>query len=468
MAQDKAQALNYINGVINQLSGLYVNAYSDVLKLIEIRNIIETGNADFTFQGNTTAENKLNDILKTLSGKTENLIRNGITGAWKLGENETKDAILKAFGKEQYSKEVNTTMEQAVKDHRAKGMSASQFYNQKRGGMTLSARVWNLNGNARTEIETIIQNGILQGKSADEISRSIKGYLNEPDKLFRRVRNKDTGALELSKAAKKYHPGQGVYRSSYKNAMRLALTEINMAYRRAEWESYQQNPLIKGYQIRLSNNHTTLIKGVATPFRDICDDLQGEYPKEFLWVGWHPQCRCAMIPITVTREEMKERMIARRDNKLDEWKPKDEITEPPKALNEWMETNRKRIENAKQLPFWYIDNYKLLNIPNVLKPTVIAEPTPNVTHQANESVSVYSKVEKTEEEIRMNRNFETAVCFDKDGNILIDKRGGATSVAFTNDEVAKMKDGILTHNHPGGWRYDEKSLKRIGNSLEIK
>ena len=26
------------------------------------------------------------------------------------------------------------------------------------------------------------------------------------------------------------------------------------------------------------------------PFYDICDELQGIYPKTFKWTGWHPHC----------------------------------------------------------------------------------------------------------------------------------------------------------------------------------
>ena len=59
------------------------------------------------------------------------------------------------------------------------------------------------------------------------LSRDVRRYLRNPDKLFRRVRDKH-GNLRLSKAAKAYHPGRGVYRSSYRNALRLTATENNM------------------------------------------------------------------------------------------------------------------------------------------------------------------------------------------------------------------------------------------------
>ena len=62
--------------------------------------------------------------------------------------------------------------------------------------MNLSTRVWNLTAKAKQELEIIIQNGILEGKSPEEVSRSLRGYLNNPDALYRRVRNKETGELE--------------------------------------------------------------------------------------------------------------------------------------------------------------------------------------------------------------------------------------------------------------------------------
>jgi hypothetical protein len=356
---NRRKLIAYINSLQSALKNVYGNAYTDVFKLTEIKNAIKNGE-DFTWKGNPTAERKLDEQLKLLARQTENIIRNGITGSWKLGTGDAKDKILTAFGKTKYSNEVNATLEQANKEHRVKAMSAHQFANQKQGGLNLSDRVWNLNGNAKKELEIIIQNRILEGKSADDITADITKYLNEPDKLFRRVKNKETGEMELSEAAKKYKPGQGVYRSAYKNAMRLVITETNRAYRRAEWESYQNNPLITGYEIRLSNNHTTINQktGKAESFHDICDDLQGIYPKSFLWTGWHPQCRCRMLPIRVNDSDLEKRWIARKKNKLNEWKPTNEIKEPPKTLNDWLEKNEKRIARAKQLPYWMIDNAK--------------------------------------------------------------------------------------------------------------
>ena len=76
-----------------------------------------------------------------------------------------------------------------------------------------------------------------------------------------------------------------------------------------------------------------------------------------------------------------------------------------------------------------------------------------------------AKVVETENDLRKNKDFEKAVVFNADGDILIDKRGESTSVGFTSEEVKEMKDAVLTHNHPRGWGHDEKSWGRIGNSF---
>jgi len=44
---------------------------------------------------------------------------------------------------------------------------------------------------------------------------------------------------------------------------------------------------------------------------------------------------------------------------------------------------------------------------------------------------------------------EHGYVIDKDGNVILTKTGDANKIGFTKDEVKKMKDNILTHNHPG-------------------
>lgn len=62
-----------------------------------------------------------------------------------------------------------------------------------------------------------------------------------------------------------------------------------------------------------------VVKGKSTvvPLTDICDKLTGVYPKTFKWTGWHPQCRCVMIPITCSQKEFRELLEARKKDRED-------------------------------------------------------------------------------------------------------------------------------------------------------
>jgi hypothetical protein len=100
----------------------------------------------------------------------------------------------------------------------------------------------------------------------------------------------------MRQATKDYHPGAGVYRSSYKNALRLARTETNMAYHLSDSARRSQIPFILGVRVVLSGAH---------PRYDICDSLKGDYPKGFVFTGWHPQCICHSETILAKREDFR-------------------------------------------------------------------------------------------------------------------------------------------------------------------
>jgi hypothetical protein len=148
---------------------------------------------------------------------------------------------------------------------------------------------------------------------------------------------------------------QGVYRSSYKNALRLARTENNMAYHSADYERWQQLDFVVGIEVMLSNNHT--LNGV--PFTDICNDLQGKYPKNFKFTGWHPACRCFAVSILKTDEEMNadsERIM--NGEELSE-NSVNTVKDLPVGFKKWVNDNADRIERAEKkgtLPYFLKDN----------------------------------------------------------------------------------------------------------------
>jgi hypothetical protein len=362
-----------ITRLLKQLETLLYNSYLAALKLFQVKKSL-SGDTPFWFSRNATADNQMNKLISTFNNQANALFLNGIEHSWKLGNENAIDKIRLAFsGNARQRKAFDQIRTEATQTQRNIGSQASA--KRYAGGINLSDRVWNLGNGMKQEIETIVQNGMKEGKSADQLSRELNKYLNNPDALFRRVRNKETGELELSEAAKKYKPGQGVYRSSYKNAMRLARTEIAAAYRRAAWEQFQNDPRITGIRISLSNNHTCINPrtGKLEPFHDICDELAGDYPKSFLWTGWHPQCRCVMTPIVVSGDEATKLIDAKVRG--EKYEPK-RIKSVPSQFQKWIENNTDRIEAANNrgtLPYWIKDNAKFIKVTTSEYPYIMTD-----------------------------------------------------------------------------------------------
>ncbi len=56
---------------------------------------------------------------------------------------------------------------------------------------------------------------------------------------------------------------------------------------------------------------------------------------------------------------------------------------------------------------------------------------------------------------------ERAIVYDKNGNTILVKTGDAGSVRFSDSQVAKMKDAILTHNHPSNGPLSDTDIFRL-------
>ena len=314
-----------------------------VEQLLDISASMDLAEGDvFSFSANHRLSEEANNILRNLYANVYQDIRGGIASEWRFA-NLSADALVKSiFGK------------MAESDHFARYFMRNQdamdaFFSRTSayGGLNLSQRIWNYTGQFKDEMELALSVSMGRGESASTISRRVRGYLREPDRLFRRVRDEKDN-LRLSKKAAAYHPGRGVYRSSYKNAMRLTRTETNMAYRTADHLRWQQMDFVIGIEIRISNHH---------PAPDICDDLKGRYPKDFKFVGWHPQCRCFAVPILSDLDDMLKwgRAVLDGTASIDDYSP-EQITDMPKAFNNWVKDNAERITTAEYQPYFIRDN----------------------------------------------------------------------------------------------------------------
>lgn len=290
--------------------------------------------------------NKLDDLLKETSDEVMRTIRAGIEEEWQLSE--AKASVFVSYVGEHTNltdtniKKWTDPMQDALRDFENRKVATMSLSERKVRQMNLSSRVWNLSGQFKEELELAVEAAMAEGMGADELSRKVRRYLNEPNRLFRRVRDK-SGTLRLSRAAQAYHPGTGVYRSSYMNATRMAATEINTAYRTADYMRWKTMPFVLGIEIRITDTHRHV--------PDICDELKGKYPKDFKFVGWHPWCRCYAIPILPSIEEFAT---------FDDEHPKGEITDVPGNFKSWVARNFGRIRDTKSLPFFLQDNKKYI------------------------------------------------------------------------------------------------------------
>lgn len=233
-------------------------------------------------------------------------------------------------------------------------------------GLSLSDKVWNYAQLGKTEIEmgisNVIKDGLKAGTSAEELGRKVRQYLNNPTMMYRRYWvNVALAGGGKKKVAKWYRRhidektgkvtfkqeplekvGRGVYRSARMNSYRLMRTEINMSYHKANASRWAKEPFVYGIRVWRSPQH---------PEEDICDELEGYYPKDFVFSGWHPNCMCASAPLTIYGDEKRDfyrRLMKGED--MSNFHSKNEITKENMNPNWWkyVEDNHDAILKAAE------------------------------------------------------------------------------------------------------------------------
>lgn len=358
MAKKKIDIDKYASGLFarteqyaDKVRQHYATAVDELLKLSAKSHI--SPDELFSFSDNKKLSEKANNVLRGLYSAVYNEIKGGITAEWEYA-NLSCDALIESI----FGKGLNED------NHFARWFSRNQeamdaFFARKSayGGMNLSQKVWKYTGDLKTEMELALSLSLGQGDSASTVSRKVRQYLQEPDKLFRRIKTgtdaNGNPLYKLSKAAKAYHPGRGVYRSSYKNAMRLTRTETNMAYRASEQDRWQRMDFVVGYEVKRSK------RGFDC---SICESLKGKFPKDFIFRGWHAQCRCVVVPILATDDEfikMQEKILA--GESPTSIRSVNTIRRPGKEFYDWWEANKERVETATAMPYWVQDNQDYIN-----------------------------------------------------------------------------------------------------------
>lgn len=319
---------------VTLVQAIYDALNFEAAKLVERLNISEAdlANRPFSFSDYPETRKTINDIQTRFVNDIQAIIYRGTSEEWK-NSNDVQDllanAVLKAYDavvdKEKY-KVLYRTNSDVLK----------AFQTRKDKGLNISDKLWNQSIVYKKELEDAISCAIEKGYNAVTLSKRISKYLLNFPGLQKDYKEKFGIASKAMDCE---------YRS-----LRLASSEINMAYRIAENKRWEQMDFVVGYEIKLSGSHHHRM-----PHGDICDMLAGKYPKGFVWTGWHPNDLCYKTPILKTKEEFwgwdgKSTVSSESVN---------QVKDVPDNFKKWVLDNYGRIKAASKrntLPYFLHDN----------------------------------------------------------------------------------------------------------------
>lgn len=293
---------------------------ADAVTLVDV-----DGDEKFKFNSDPILQRKIEEIQKEFVSNLRAMIYSGTSDEWRrsnLFQNLVANKVLKKYKRD--------TSKSKYTYYRENFDALKAFQYRRDRGLNLSQKLWKQSASLKKEMEDALSCSVEKGIDAVTLSKRLSKYLN------------DFSSLQADYTAKFGIASKAVdceYRS-----IRLARSEINMAYRTAEQTRWRQFDFVVGYEIKLSHSH---------PREDVCDKLAGKYPKDFVWSGWHPNDLCYCIPILKSEDEFLDDSIA----------PKSEVKKVPQAFNVWCGDNTERIDKAYKhgtLPYFLKDNPKYL------------------------------------------------------------------------------------------------------------
>jgi hypothetical protein len=351
------------------VESIYEDLNLEAAKIVGITDFTIDSDRPFMWSDYPQTRKRIRDLQERFVEDIGAVIYSGTSEEWK-NSNEVQDLLankvlqtyVATIGKEKYE-----ILYQPNND------ALKAFQQRKDKGFTISDKLWNQSTLYKQELEEAISCAIQKGTIAITLSKQISKYLLDFPQLqkdYKERFGKASRAMDCE------------YRS-----IRLAASEINMAYRQAENLRWQQMDFVVGYEIKLSNNHTCNGK----PFQDICDILAGKYPKDFQWTGWHPLCRCYKIPILKTEEEFWE-----WDGRSEATTASvNEVKDVPDAFKKWINENIQRAKSWDSAPYFIRDNDKYIredfkvNVYNKTEKTFVRKRRTNL---AMSRVEYYNKI----------------------------------------------------------------------------
>ena len=333
----KYQELNgRLNGYVSLVEQIYDTLNLEAAKAVSRTKYSPDSDKPFKWSDYPQTKKQIDDIQAQFVDDIHAAIYRGTSEEWK-NSNEAQDLIankvLRAYNA-QVDKEKYKVLYQTNSD------ALKAFQNRKDKGLNISAKLWQQSMIYKEELEAAISCAIQKGTSAVTLSKQISKYLLDFPLLQKDYKDRYGSAEHIQDCE---------YRS-----IRLARSEINMAYRTAENERWKQMDFVVGYEIKLSSSHHSRM-----PHGDICDTLAGKYPKDFTWTGWHPNDLCYKVPILKTEEEFWE-----WDGRIDvSTESINEVKDVPDEFKKWVLENQQKIEKARKrntLPYFLRDNKSII------------------------------------------------------------------------------------------------------------
>ena len=351
--QNKEQ-LNQLFAAYNRRLGMLYSSYIKKLASLDYGDDVLENDILFNFDNYPTLRKRLDDIFNDYYANSMLCIKSGITDGVALAYNHD-NADLSGFSV------MSDKALSAARKTAAETFIASRLHSDK--GLNLAQRIWNYCQQTKSEFEVamsnVIADGMKDGTSAEDIGRQIRQYLKEPDMMYRRYHTVQRLANGQKKDVVTWRRkriidgkvrfveeplekvGQGVYRSSRMNALRVARTEINAAYHTTRNERWANEPFVIGQHIHVSPQHD------PEEDADICDELEGYYPKDFVWNSWHPQCMCTSDPVMISgdeREQFYKRLLNGED--MSNYVSPNRIKDVPDQYKRYIEDNADKIVDA--------------------------------------------------------------------------------------------------------------------------
>lgn len=304
---------------------IYEQLNLEAAKLVGNTGYSSDAEIPFKWSDYPQTKKRISDIQEQFVEDIHAVIYRGTSEEWK-NSNEVQDLLVNAVLKS-YDAQVDGEKYKMYYQTNSEALQA--FQQRKDKGFAISDKLWQQSSLYKQELEEAISCAIQKGTSAITLSKQISKYLLDFPQL-------QTDYKERFGKASKANDCE--YRS-----IRLARSEINMAYRQAENQRWQQMDFVVGYEIKLSGSHHV---------DDICDQLKGKYPKTFIWTGWHPNDMCYKIPILKTEEEFWA-WDGRGEAPTDSV---NEVKDVPEGFKQWIDNNIHRAKSWESTPYFIRDN----------------------------------------------------------------------------------------------------------------